>query len=86
MLKNLVMLNIFVETVIQYIIFKGYFDESLKKQHLFEIDIFCNVINVSTVTFDHFNASLINKSINFIQINSYSLQTFQQWSIVDLEV
>ncbi len=28
--------------------------------------IFCNIINVFTVTFDQFNASLLNKSINFI--------------------
>jgi len=32
-----------------------------KGQHLFEI--FCNIINVFTVTFDQFNASLPNKSI-----------------------
>ncbi len=36
--------------------------ESSKEQHLFEIEIFCNIINVFTVTFDQFNASLINKS------------------------
>ncbi len=31
--------------------------------------IFCNIINIHviTVTFDYFNASLLNKSINFIQ-------------------
>ncbi len=28
---------------------------------------FCNIINVFTVTFDQFNASLINKSINFLK-------------------
>ncbi len=39
--------------------------ESWKEQHLFEIEIFSNIINVFTVTFDQFNASLINKSINF---------------------
>ncbi len=37
--------------------------ESSKEQHLFEIEIFCG-INVCTVTFDQFNASLLNKSIN----------------------
>ncbi len=31
--------------------------EILKEQHLFEIEIFCYIINVFTVTFDQFNAS-----------------------------
>ncbi len=34
-----------------------------KKQHLFEIEIFCNIMNVFTVTLDLFNAALLNKSI-----------------------
>uniref|UniRef100_A0A671QWR2 Protein RIC1 homolog n=1 Tax=Sinocyclocheilus anshuiensis TaxID=1608454 RepID=A0A671QWR2_9TELE len=33
--------------------------------HLFEIEIFCNIINDFTVTFDQFNASLLNKTITF---------------------
>ncbi len=32
-----------------------------KKQHLFETEIFYNFINVFTVTFKQFNASLLNK-------------------------
>jgi len=32
-------------------------------QHLFEKEIFCNIINAYTVTFDRINASLLNKSI-----------------------
>lgn len=36
----------------------------LKEQHLFEIDMFCKIINVFTVVFDHFNPSLLSKSIN----------------------
>ncbi len=36
-------------------------NRKLKKQHLLEIEIFCNIIN------DQFNASLMNKSINFFQ-------------------
>ncbi len=41
------------------------FQDSLKKykQHLFEIEIFCSIINAFTVTFDKLNASLLNKSI-----------------------
>ncbi len=38
--------------------------ESWIKQHLFEIQIFCNIINVFTVTFDQFNITQLNKSIN----------------------
>jgi len=33
--------------------------ESLKEQHLFEIEIFCNIINVFTATFDSFNEIII---------------------------
>jgi len=41
-------------------------DESSKEQHLFEIEIFCNIINIFTVTFDQFNASFLNeRSIPF---------------------
>ncbi len=29
-----------------------------KKQRLFEIEIFCNIINVFTVTFNKYNVSL----------------------------
>ncbi len=40
--------------------------ESLKK-YLLEIDIFCKIVNVFTVTFDPFNVSLVNKSINLFK-------------------
>ncbi len=36
--------------------------ESSKEHHLFKIEIFCDIINVFTVTFDRFNPSLMNKS------------------------
>ncbi len=36
--------------------------ENSKEQHLFETEIY--TINVFTVTFDQYNASLLNKSIN----------------------
>ncbi len=41
--------------------------ESSKEQHLFEIETFWNIINVFTVTFDQFNASLMIKSIHLFQ-------------------
>ncbi len=37
--------------------------ESLKEEHLCEIEIFCNIINVFTVISDQFKASLLNKSM-----------------------
>ncbi len=41
--------------------------ESSKEEHLFKIEIFCNIMNVFTVAFDKFNASLLNKNINFFK-------------------
>lgn len=43
--------------------------ESLKEKHLFEMEMFCNIINAFTVTSDQFNASLLNKSIIFFLKN-----------------
>ncbi len=43
-------------------------NRKFKEQHLFETEIFCNIINVFTVTFDQYNESLLIKSINFFQI------------------
>ncbi len=39
------------------------------KRTAFKIEIFCNIINVFTVTFDQFDASLLNKTINFSKKN-----------------
>ncbi len=52
MLKTVVLHNIFVETVI-HCIFQDSLMKSSKEQHLFEIEIFYNIINVFSVTFDH---------------------------------
>ncbi len=51
-----------------YILLFGilWWTESSKEQHLFETEIFCNITNVFIVTFDQFNAFLLNKSINFL--------------------
>ncbi len=40
---------------------------NLKKKSLFEIEIFCNIINVFTLTFNQFSAFLLYKSINFFK-------------------
>lgn len=55
------MIIIKVETVVQY--FSGFFDER-KVQHLCEMEIFCNTVNVFTVSVDQFNVYLQNRSIN----------------------
>jgi len=57
-LKTVVLLNVFVETDTFFIIL--WWIESWKEQHFIEIEIFCIIINVNTVTFDQFNASLLN--------------------------
>ncbi len=66
MLKTVVLHNIFVETVI-ILFFRILWWIESSKEHLFEIESFCNIINIFTVTFDQFNASLMNKSINFLE-------------------
>ncbi len=58
-------------------LFLRFFDEQ-KEQHLFEI-ISCNSINVFTVTFDQFNASLLKKSTNSFK-NDYWPQMFEWYN------
>ncbi len=57
------MLNIFDETEVRSFRILWWV-ESSNEQDLFEIEIICNN-NVFSVTFDSFNASFLNKSINF---------------------
>ncbi len=45
--------------------------ESSNEQHLFEREIICNMINVFTVTFEQFNASLLNKNTHFFTFERY---------------
>ncbi len=40
------------------------YKKKVQKQHLFEIEIFCNTISVFTVIFDQFKVALMNKNIN----------------------
>ncbi len=44
--------------------------ERSEEQHLSEIEIICNIINVFIITFDQFKASLLNKSINLYNNNN----------------
>jgi len=37
-----------------------------KKQRLFKIEIFCNIINVFTVTFDQYNVALCH-NVSFLK-------------------
>ncbi len=60
--------------------FLGFFNEKkVQKNSIYFIEISCDIINVLTVTFDHFNASLLNKS-NFINV-FYSPQSFE-WECI----
>ncbi len=43
-----------------YIFFQESLMNSSKEQNLFEIEILCNIIDIFTVSFDQFNASLLN--------------------------
>ncbi len=62
MLKTVVLLNIFVETGM-HIFFRilwwlGSSNEAIFKQHLYEIEMFCNIINGFTVIYGQINLSL----------------------------
>ncbi len=59
--------NIFVKTVIHFIFQDSQINRKLKRTAF--ICNICNIINVFTVTFDSFNASLMNKSIFFTFLN-----------------
>jgi len=48
---------------------------SAKEEHLFEKEIFCNIINVCIVTFDQLNASLLNYSNFFLLILNGSVSS-----------
>ncbi len=71
MLKLVVLLNIFVETVIHF--HSGFLDE-YKEQNLFETEIFCNIINVFTVAIDWCNTS--NKVLMSLTEKNWT-QTFE---------
>ncbi len=57
--KNIYAAQYFVENVIY---FSGFFEEYKVHQHLFKMEIFCNIINVFTVNFDQLNVFFLNKS------------------------
>ncbi len=76
MLKTVVLLHIFVETVTPLIFQDSLINTISKEQHLFQIEIFCNILNVFTVTFDRFNVYLLNKNINFFK----KKQTYWPWT------
>ncbi len=61
MLKTVVLHNIFVETMIPFIFQVLWWIESSKEQllfHLFEIEIFCNIV---FVTFDQFDQCILDE-------------------------
>ncbi len=82
LLLMLWLLNIFVETKIFSRIL--WWTKS-SKPHLFETEIFCNMTNVFPTTFDQFNVSLLNKSIDsfkkkiFLTTNVWTFESLFLW-------
>ncbi len=73
-LKTILLLNNFVETLIHLV--SVCFDELKVKKNWIDAEkdceILCDIINVFAVTFDQFNATLLNKSFHFfIENKSY---------------
>ncbi len=57
-----------------------------KEKHLFEIKIFCNIINIVTVAFDQCNESLLNIKYSFLSLKKTltdpkMLRTFDTFSL-----
>ncbi len=64
--KHLLLVVSMLKSVVLHHIFVGKHETeklNFKEQNLFEIEIFCNIRNLSdfTITFDQFNVSLLNK-------------------------
>ncbi len=69
--KTIVIIIIIMLKTAESIFFRfPWWIESSEEQHLSEIEIFCNIINVFIFTFDQFKPSLLNKSSNFQNIES----------------
>ncbi len=60
---------IMLKTAVELFKFLWWIEHS-EEQHLSEIEIICNIINVFIITFDQFKASLLNKSINLYNNNN----------------
>ncbi len=75
MLKIVVLLHILVETVI-IVLFSGLINELKVQKNSSYLKYKSNniIINVFTVTFEQFNASLLNKSIHLFK----KTKTFEQ--------
>jgi len=58
------------------------FQDSLinrNQYNYFEIEVFCNILNVFTDSFDHFNGSLLNKIMNFTTNFGMVVNMFEQF-------
>lgn len=61
------------------LIFQNFLNKKFKRT-AFEIEIFCNYVNVLNVTFDQFSASLLSKSIHFFKDGQTDSQTGRSWN------
>ncbi len=74
--KQFCCLIIFVETI--HIFWDSLKNRKLNEHHLYEI--YCNIINVFTVTFDQFNESLLNKVLlSFFKKKKKNLLQSFEW-------
>ncbi len=68
-MKHLLLLSVLKKLNCLIFLWKPWFfsrfidEQSSKEQHLFKAEIFCNITNVFTVTFDEVNAPLLNSFI-----------------------
>jgi len=67
MLETVVLLQSFVETMIRFIFQDSLMNRKLKRTAFKKNRIFCNIINVFTVTLGQIKESLLNLSISFFQ-------------------
>ncbi len=57
--------------IFEYIYIYIYIHNTYIHTYIFETEIFCNIINVFTATFDQFNAFLLSKNIKKYYKNYY---------------
>ncbi len=55
--------------------FRILWKKSSNEQHLFEIEMFCNILNVFSFTFDKLNSSFLNESNHFSSKHSNVTET-----------
>ncbi len=84
MIINVKNINIFVETVTHFIFQDSQMNRKFKRTAF--IWIFCIIINIVTVTFDQFNASLMNKSIKTLLNSSVCSHHVESLMVISIKL